>query len=205
MTNDRVVRTAFLISFTGHCLFLGMPMLHPRLPHREKEPEELTVNVEIERPVLLPKIDTLAEEKKFKEVEQKPEQPKPELKPLPLPEEVVIQQTLHKRIEEKVEVINPDKDAMLRYQDMVKQKIESCRRYPTWAKRQGIEGVSCLVFSLLSNGIVQDIKLIKSSGFDILDEEAISTVKRASPFKPIPEKINCSSLTMEVAIVFQLK
>lgn len=205
MINDRVVKAAFLISLTGHCLFLGMPMLHLRLPQHKKQPEELVVELEIERPALLPKIDTMAEEKKFKEVEQKPEQPKSELKPQPLPEEVIIQQTLHERVEEKVEVINPDKDAMLRYQDMVKQKIESCRRYPSWAKRQGIEGVSCLVFSLLSNGIVQNIKLIKSSGFDILDEEAISTVKRASPFKPIPEKINCSILTMEVAIVFQLK
>ncbi|MEK7308706.1 MAG: TonB family protein [Nitrospirota bacterium] len=205
MLNDKVIRTAFLISLTGHCLFLGTPGFNLRLPHWEKKPDEITVNVEIERPALLPKIDIMGKEKKFKEVEQKPEQPKPELKP-PLPDEqITVQQIPQERIEEKVVVINPYKDEMLRYQDMVKQKIESCRRYPNWAKKQGFEGVCCLTFTLLSSGMIQSIKIIDSSGFDILDEEAVSTVKRASPFKPIPEKFNCSSLIMEVAIVFQLK
>lgn len=205
MLNDKVTRTAFLISLTGHCLFLGSSGFSFRQLQYEKQPEELTVNVEIERPVLLPKIDIMGQERKFKEVEQKQEQPKLESQPQPLPEEIIIQQSLQERVEEKVEVINPDKDAMLRYQDIVKQKIESCRRYPVWAKRQGLEGVCYLTFTLLSNGMIQDIKIIHSSGFDILDEEVVSTVKRASPFKPIPEKFNCSSLLMEVAIVFQLK
>ncbi|MCD4779505.1 MAG: energy transducer TonB [Candidatus Omnitrophica bacterium] len=44
-----------------------------------------------------------------------------------------------------------------------------------------------------------------SSGFKILDKEAISTVKRAAPFRPIPRKFNRSSLTIEVTLVFQLK
>lgn len=205
MRNDRVVRTAFLISLAGHCLFLGAPGFNPRLPCQEKKPEEMTINVEIERPALLPKIDIMGEEKKFKEVEERPEQLKAELKPQSLPEEIIIQQDPQDRIEEKIAVINPAKDAMLRYQDMVKQKIESCRRYPAWAKDQKLEGVSCLVFTLLSNGVVQDIKLIRSSGFDILDKEAISTLKRASPFCPIPAKLNCPSFTMEVSLVFKLE
>jgi len=104
-----------------------------------------------------------------------------------------------------VEVINPQKEAMLRYQDMVKQKIESCRRYPPWAKKQGIEGTVHLKFTILSTGAARDIKIIKSSSFNILNEEAISTIKRAQPFPPIPEEIKVSSLPMEVSIVFTLQ
>lgn len=205
MRNDRIVGAAFLISFAGHCLFLGIPGNNLRLPREIKNPEELMVSVEIEKPALLPKIDIIGEEKKFKEVIEKPKQPEPESKPHPWLEEIAVEGPYKDSIKEKFEVIDSAKEAMLRYQDMVKQKIESCRRYPHWAKEQGLEGVSCLVFTLLSNGMVQDIKLIRSSGFGILDKEAVSTVKRASPFFPIPAKLNCSSFTMEVSLVFKLE
>lgn len=202
MLNDKTIRATFIISLAGHLFLLGMPGFN--LPSFQLEkPEEIMVRIEIEKPPLLPKIDIMGEEKKLKETEEEPEQPKPELQPQS--EEIVMEEFPKEPIEEKFEVIDFANEAVLRYQDMVKQEIESCRRYPNWAKRQGIEGVSYLVFTLLSNGMVQDIKLIKSSGFDILDEEAISTVKRASPFHPIPAKFNCSNLTMEVALVFKLE
>jgi len=40
------------------------------------------------------------------------------------------QQSQPEPTQEIVKVVNPQKEAMLKYQDMVKQKIESCRRYP---------------------------------------------------------------------------
>jgi len=204
MLNDKVTRVAFLISLAGHGFLLGSSGFNFHPFQHEKQPEEVMVNVEIEKPALLPKIDIMGQEKKFKEIEQEPEQPKPESQPQPLPEEITIQQTPQERIEEEVEVIDPSKDAMLRYQDMVKQRIEAARRYPLWAKKQGIEGVTHLYFTVLSGGAGQDIRIIRSSGSVILDEEAVATVKRASPFPPIPKEISRSSVGMEVAIVFSL-
>jgi len=200
MQNNRAIKAAFLISLMGHCLFLGMPGIN-MVSHQDKLPEDVVVRIEIEKPPLLPDIDVMGEEKKLEEIVKEEELPEPE--PEEQIEEVIIEKP--EPPQEIVEVINPQEEAILRYQDMVKQRIEETRRYPSWAKRQGIEGVSHLIFTLLSNGAVQDIKLIKSSGFDILDKEAFSTVQRASPFKPIPMKFNCSTLTMEVALVFQLK
>lgn len=183
----------------GHCLFLGMPGIN-MASHQDKLPEDVAVRVEIEKPPLLPKIDVMGEEKKLKEIVKEEELPEPE--PEEQIEEVIIEKPEPPK--EIIEVINPQEEAMLRYQDMVKQRIEETRRYPLWAKRQRIEGVSYLIFTLLSDGTVQDIRIVRASGFDILDKEAVSTVKRASPFKRIPEKFNCSTLTMEVALVFQL-
>lgn len=194
---------AFLISLTGHCLFLGASGVNFPIRQYDKHPEELAVNVEIEKPALLPKIDIMGQEKKFKEV-PKLEHPKPELKPQPLPEQITVQQTPQERIEEKVDVANPDKEAMLRYQDMVKQRIEQARIYPLWAKKHGIEGITHLYFTILPSGIGQDIKIIGSSGSSILDEEAVTTVKRASPFHPVPKEISTSPIGMKVAIVFSL-
>lgn len=204
MLNDKVIRTAFLISFVGHCLFLGVPGINVNSSKLNK-PEDIMVRIEIERPPLLPKIDIMGDEKKIKEVideiKQIEREPKQKLKP----EEIVMEELSKELIEEKLEVIDPSKEAMLRYQDMVKQRIEEVRRYPSWAKRQGIEGIVYLSFSVLSNGLSQDVKIMRSSDSKILNEEAVATIKRANPFPPFPRKISSSSVRMEVSIVFTLQ
>jgi protein TonB len=197
---------AFLISFAGHCLFLGVPEIKPRLSPEIKKPEDkdnIKLSFRVEKPALLPRIDIMGQEKKFKEVKQEQEQAKPEIKPLPA-KEAVAQQLSRKRVEEKMDVTSPQKEAMLRYQDMIKQRIEQARIYPLWAKKQGVEGIASLYFTILPSGIGQDIKIIHSSGSNILDEEAIATVKRANPFHPVPKEISSSPIGMKVAIVFSL-
>jgi len=207
MLENKLISAAFLISFSGHCLLLGVPGFNQRLPLEIKKVEDtndIKISFEKDRPALLPKIDTVGEEKKFKEIEQKPESPKPELKPQLLPEQTTVQQAPQEWIEEKLEVNSREKEAMLRYQDMVKQKIEGVRRYPLWAKKQGVEGITYLYFTILPNGMGRDVRVVSSSGSKILDEEAVATVKRASPFHPVPKEISKSPVSMTVAIVFFL-
>jgi protein TonB len=217
MQEDKVIKTTFFISLAGHLLlFLGMPgfdLAPPPLP----EPKDISIVLEIEIPPLLPRIEVLAEEKKLKEIVKEEELPEPEPEPEPIPEPELetipepeprpkppVEPLPEKPRLEAVEVINPQDEAMLRYQDMIKQRIESHRRYPRWAKQQGFEGSVYLSFTVLANGQAQNIRIIRPSGFTILDNEAVSNVKRASPFPPIPEKLNRSQLEIEVAIVFIL-
>ncbi|MCK4249372.1 MAG: TonB family protein [Candidatus Omnitrophica bacterium] len=217
MLNDRAIRGAFLISFMGHCLLLSMPGFSLSLNCEIKEPEEITINIEIEKPLLVPKIDIMGEKKKFKEIvedlsppeqEQKRESrtdPQPEL----LPEEIVMEQypdePIKKPIEEKIEIIKPDQEAMLRYQDMIKQRIQEARRYPFRARKQGIEGIVNISFNVLSDGLSRNIQIIRSSGYKILDEEAVKTIKRANPFPPIPKEFYQDLISMQVNIVFKIK
>lgn len=217
ISDEKVIKITFFFSLFAHCLFLGLHGFNSSIPQPQK-PENITVEIKIEKPPLLPKIDMMGNEKKLREiVKEELSEPEPEPKSQSekekiveeleqQSEEIVVEETKPKPLpKEIVEVINPQEEAILRYQDMVKQKIESCRQYPSWARKRKFEGISYIVFTLLSNGVAEDIKFVHSSGFDVLDREAVSTVKRASPFKPIPEKFNCSRLTMEVAIVFQME
>lgn len=201
MLNDKTLQTAFLISFTGHCLLLAPFGFNLNLHQKGKKTEEVVVKIAVERRALLPKIDIMGKEKKIKAAEQKQ---KPEPRPLLFSEQTAEQRIPQEHIKEKVDVVNTKKEAMFRYQDMVKQKIEESRRYPLWAKKQGIEGTAYLYFTVLPNGLGHNVQLVQSSGSNILDAEAISTVKRASPFPPIPKEISNSSVGMEVAIVFSL-
>ncbi|MBA7661279.1 hypothetical protein ES703_69294 [subsurface metagenome] len=202
MIKDRVIRTTFLISLSGHLLFLGMPLFNRvSLPQESKE---ITVQIEIEKSPLLPKIEAIGAEKRIKEVVGKEKSPEPE--PQLQPEEVVIENSVKEPPKEFVKVADPSQDeAMLRYQDVVKQRIEEARRYPPWAKRQGIEGKVHLSFIVLANGITKNIEIIHSSNSKILDEEAVATARRADPFPSFPREIEALSLQMEVSLLYLLK
>ena len=214
MLGSRISIITFVISLIGHCLFLSMPGFNPSLSQTERC-EEIAVEVEIDKPPLLPDIDVMGDEKKLKEVIEPAEpepQPEPEMEPesepepeLELEEMEMVEEEVDPVISNGVEVMNPEEEAMLRYQDMVKQRIEGVRRYPSWAKKHRVEGDACIKFTVLSNGLSQDVEIIHSSGSKILDEEAVDTIKRASPFPPIPEEIDSSLVRMEVSIVFTLK
>ena len=193
MLRDKVIRTAFIISLAGHGLLLGMPRFSFEFPHLER-PAEISVRIEIEKPLLLPKIDIMGEEKKLANSKSQIANRKPA--------EIISDKQLPKS---DMQVIEPAQEAMLRYQDMVRQRIEEVRRYPFWAKRQGIEGTVYLSFVVLANGTSQDIRIINSTGSKILDNEAIATIKRAAPFPSIPREISQDFVSMEVSIVFTLQ
>jgi protein TonB len=212
MLPNRAFGTAFIISLLGHGLFLSaLPFdIEPARPERS---EELIFQMEIEEPALLPPIKKMGEEKKLANVEAKPKpEPLPEPGKTTLPEDPIPQNTkTHRQAitvqpsRAKVEVLNSSEEAMLRYQDMVRQRLEEVREYPDWAKEQGIEGNSRLRFTILSDGSIHEVKLVDSSGSKILDREALATIKRASPFPAFPKAITVSSIKMEVGLVFTLQ
>ena len=193
MLSDKITTTAFIISLTGHCLLLSISGINfPSI--RKNIPTEFTAKIEIEKPSVLPK--------KLKEVVKKakpiePEEIVTEAKPIE-PEEEVVTETINEP---------PDitQEVMLRYQNIVRQMIEEKKEYPYWAKIRGIEGRVHLKFVILSNGEVQNIEIVRSSGSSILDKEAISTIKRASPFPPIPKELELSLIQMEIPIIFALQ
>lgn len=213
MINNRAIKTTCIISFLGHCLLLSMPLSNIEL-FQPKQPENITVKVEIERPRLLPKIKQLGEEKKLKKIKEakKETMPEPQIAEKtqehlePKPKETALHKEPRQLInKENIEILKPDNEAMLRYQDMIKQKIEEARRYPFWAKKRGVEGVVYIDFIILPDGLSQNINIIHSAGSKILDNESIATIQRANPFPPIPHELNQNFVSIETAIVFRIK
>ena len=58
--------------------------------------------------------------------------------------------------------------------------------YPATAKKMGWEGKVIVSFIISSEGNTRNIMISKSSGHEILDENAVKAVKRASPFPKPP-------------------
>lgn len=209
--NQQILRKTFILSFMLHCFVLGFTNINFNQDIEPKQ-KELTLDIDIKKPDLLPKIEKLSEERKLKEIktvekEIKKTKPLPEVKKeiitenIPIPEKDFVEDKIE---QEKIKVTNPQDQAMLRYQDMIKRKIQEFRKYPNWAKEQGYEGVVNISFIVLADGTVKDVAISLPCEFNILNKAAVSTVSRAAPFMPIPKEIVSSSVEIQLSIVFKL-
>lgn len=99
-----------------------------------------------------------------------------------------------------------NKDNILQeYICKVKTEIDRKKNYPQMARRKGIEGVVRVQFCISNDGRLKGIKIDNSSGCKILDNEAVISVKAASPFLCIPEELKKEELELKVNIVFKLE
>ena len=64
----------------------------------------------------------------------------------------------------------------------IRRQIEQNKIYPDAARRQGIQGTVELRFRIAADGTVEAVEILRSSGYDILDEASRQTLRRAAPF-----------------------
>jgi TonB family protein len=77
----------------------------------------------------------------------------------------------------------------LDYLARVKRRIERVWTYPEEAWGNGISGELLLIFTLNKAGTLTSIRLVHSSGFPVLDQEALRAVKTAAPYDPFPPQL----------------
>lgn len=84
----------------------------------------------------------------------------------------------------------------LSYFIKMKRQIESVWTYPRESGIRGEYGTLFLVFTIKSDGYLEGVQLITSSGYARLDNEAVRAINAAAPFAPFPaswgglEKLN---------------
>ena len=71
--------------------------------------------------------------------------------------------------------------------------------YPRIAREMGWSGKVVVTFLVLEDGAVKDIKIVRSSGFGILDKSAVETIKKSCPFPRPP-----AAAQLKVPIEFRL-
>jgi protein TonB len=80
---------------------------------------------------------------------------------------------------------------------LISAAIERAKTYPALARRRNIEGTVYVSFRVGSGGEPGDIKLLKSSGYKILDETTLKIVKKAAPYPYIDDRV-------EVPVTYRL-
>lgn len=82
--------------------------------------------------------------------------------------------------------------------NLIRSSIERAKTYPAGARRRGIEGTATAEFAISGNGRPVNIRIVRSSGSQILDAAALETITRAAPFPVV-------SGVVEVPIVYRLE
>jgi protein TonB len=92
------------------------------------------------------------------------------------------------------------------WQGAVLGKFQRALRYPRAAQMRRKEGTATILFRVGRNGDVLGVRLIDSSGAEVLDEEAVAVVERVSPLPPPPpEMMTGTYRDVAAPIIFALR
>lgn len=83
--------------------------------------------------------------------------------------------------------------------------IERHRFYPRMSRRLNEEGTVEVRFVVQRNGRLTDITVERSSGSQRLDEAALQTLGKTTPFAPLPAALEREQLSLTVPIVYRLQ
>jgi len=182
-----------------------------------KKPEPVVEPV-IEKPVEIKPLPKTESKNKIKQVKKKEHHKK----------EKKVEKKVEKKIEEIKEVkqeikevvplesssdiksvekdIDPSlKDALENeYLAKIRMLIEKNKIYPKSAKRLNQMGKVHVCFVVSKDGQIKNIRIVKKSSFEKLDEAAIEILTKISNFEPIPDKLNKNSWEITVPIVYQI-
>jgi TonB family protein len=90
------------------------------------------------------------------------------------------------------------------YASLIKGRIGSQWSYPSAARDRLIEGELMVLFSLVREGKVIEIRVINPSGYAVLDEEAVRAIKAAAPFPPFPDQVTVKRLNIQASFDYRL-
>ncbi len=70
--------------------------------------------------------------------------------------------------------------------------------YPQASVRYGLYGDLRMLVVIRKDGSLEDIKVLSSSGYAVLDEAAIKIVRMAAPYSPFPEELAATTDKLEI-------
>ena len=77
--------------------------------------------------------------------------------------------------------------------------------YPEASLRYGIYGSLEMLVTVRSDGELEDIRVLKSSGYAVLDEAAIRIVRMAAPYSPFPDELRATTDKLEILRTWQFE
>jgi len=90
------------------------------------------------------------------------------------------------------------------YFNQVRDRIKAKWVYPRQAGERNIEGELLIEFHIAKDGRLEFIELRQTSGTQILDDAALTAIKLAQPFPPVPDDIAKRSLAINGQFKYQI-
>jgi protein TonB len=170
----------------------------PPKPEVKKEPLPVPEKTPTTVPLSKPPVSVKPKEEQVTEANPKPEANPTRVitKATDAPQET---KTVNAPSPEKVSAATND------YSSLLAAAIAKYKQYPKIAQMRGWQGLIIIELQLNPQGGVIYSQIKKSSGYDVLDQEALEMIKRASPFPQPPEALRSKNFTVLVPISFKLE
>ena len=161
----------------------------------------------------------------------KPIEPPPVIEPIPekieepIPQDVIPKEDAvpiyEEPIQEPVQEVTPrvDQEKIEREKKQLQQRkmdavelftnnlafhISKFKKYPRIAMRRNWQGMVLVKMVMLDNGNIQSLSIEKSSGYEVLDNEAMKMIERAKPLPKPPDILAGDEVNIYVPVSFAL-
>lgn len=98
----------------------------------------------------------------------------------------------------------PDSSLLDSYGKQLSSLIARYQRYPRIAQLRGWQGTAQVQLFVSAEGRMVNTVILRSSGFEVLDDQALEMVQQAAPLPQPPEALRGREFTVMVPIVFKL-
>jgi len=89
------------------------------------------------------------------------------------------------------------------YLGHVRSKIDAVWEYPPAARDNGLNGVVTVRFTIARNGRLKALTVKNKSPYQLLDDEALRTIRAAAPFLPFPSEFNIETLHVSASFEYE--
>lgn len=90
------------------------------------------------------------------------------------------------------------------YMRKLKARIESVWEYPREAAKKGIYGDLVIKFVIKKDGSLGSVELVRTSGWQSLDQAALAALQDGAPYWPLPEEWHMDALTVTGHFIYSL-
>jgi len=91
------------------------------------------------------------------------------------------------------------------YGQMISQALAPYKRYPVIAQMRGWEGSVTMQLHVAPTGRLLEAEVRISSGYDVLDRQALAMASLADPYPVPPEALSAREIAVLVPVVFRLE
>jgi protein TonB len=181
----------------------------PLPPSAAPVPRKFGASEEIKLPKTAPRTGAPGGAEQGKETGKTGEQRQVGTGPLPFLSQNDIDELARKGMPEKRPgddsvTLDTDEFKFISYNRWLKIKVESVLHYPELAAISGYQGTLYILFDIMKDGSLGRLEVLKSSGYKILDDEALRAIRNAAPFQPLPDEWNMKQYSIRAAVLFYL-
>ena len=96
-------------------------------------------------------------------------------------------------------------DSFAKYRLLVISEAGRHRRYPPLARERGWEGDVVVRIAVSANGTIASLSVKSSSGYEVLDEQALEMFRKAAARVPVPPALQGMEFAVDVRAIYNLK